>query len=71
MLTVIIVIHLMLVIAIRSAVYLADDIVFTKNGSTVYYPWMLSSISDLVKMYSFMVPQGQQLTITYFRNKSL
>jgi hypothetical protein len=56
---------------IHSAVYIADDICFTKNGNTVIYPWMLSTISDLLKQYSFQAGEGQQLTISYFRNKRL
>ncbi len=54
---------------LHSAVFIADDIVFTKNGSTSIYPWMLSTIPDLLKQYSFHAPEGQALTVTYFRNK--
>ncbi len=38
---------------IHSAVYIADDICFTKNGGTAVRPWMLSTISDLLEQYSF------------------
>ena len=37
--------------AIHSAVYLADDIVFTKNGGNSARPWMLMRIKNLVGMY--------------------
>jgi hypothetical protein len=53
---------------LHSAVYLADDVVFTKNGSTVAYPWMLSTIAELKKRYSFDLPEGQDLTLTYYRS---
>jgi hypothetical protein len=56
---------------VHSAIYLADDVVFTKNGSTVIHPWMLETIPDLLNQYSFSLQPGQQLTINYFRNKSL
>lgn len=54
---------------IHSAVFLADDVVFTKNGDTLLHPWMLSTIADLLKQYSFHVPAGQKLIVKYFRNK--
>lgn len=37
--------------AIHSAVYLADDIVFTKNGNNMAQPWMLMHLRDLVAKY--------------------
>ena len=54
---------------LHSAIFIADEIVFTKNGSTTLYPWMLSTIPDLLKQYSFHAPDGQQLTLRFFRNK--
>jgi hypothetical protein len=56
---------------IHSSIYLADDIVYTKNGATSIYPWMLATISDLMKQYSFQVPEGQKLTVAYYRQKAL
>ncbi len=37
--------------AIHSAVYLADDIVFTKNGNNMAQPWMLMHLKDLTMKY--------------------
>ena len=54
---------------VHSAVFVADEIVFTKNGSTPIFPWMFSTVPDLRKQYSFLAPEGQQLTLRYFRNK--
>jgi len=54
---------------IHSSLYLADDIVFTKNGASSVTPWMLATLNDLVMHYSFMVPEGRQLTVTYHRRK--
>ena len=56
---------------LHSAVFIADEIVFTKNGSTAIYPWMFSTIPDLLMQYSFHALEGQQLTLRYFRSKSL
>jgi hypothetical protein len=38
---------------IHSCVYVADDIVYTKNGRTVSTPWTLNKISDLRRLYSY------------------
>jgi len=38
--------------AIHSAVFLADDLVFTKNGNNFSQPWMLMHLKDLVAEYS-------------------
>ncbi len=36
----------------HSAVYLADDLVFTKNGNNYLQPWLLMRIPDLVSTFS-------------------
>jgi len=36
---------------IHSAVFLADDLVFTKNGSDYRHPWMVMHIADLLATY--------------------
>lgn len=38
--------------AIHSAVYLADNIVFTKNGNNFAQPWMLMRLDDLLAEYT-------------------
>jgi len=55
--------------AIHSAVFLADNIVYTKNGTGALNPWMLSTIDDLVDLYSFGLPPGKIVRLLYFRNK--
>lgn len=49
--------------AIHAAAYVANDIVFTKNGGAVTQPWMLSRISDMEAEYSFSGP----VETAYFR----
>jgi hypothetical protein len=52
--------------AIHSAVYLADDIVFTKNGNNMAQPWMLMHLKDLTRKYESDGP-GRMLV---YRNRS-
>ena len=54
---------------IHTAVFIADNIVYTKNGYSVLYPWIFSTVSDLVDLYSFKLPPGQTVQANYFRNK--
>jgi hypothetical protein len=50
----------------HSAVYLADDIVFTKNGNNYRQPWMLMRISDLLATY----PSTPPMRAIYMRHKT-
>jgi hypothetical protein len=56
---------------IHAAIYIADDIWFTKNGSNLDHPWMLSTESDVLKQFEFQINPDQHLTVKYFRNKSI
>jgi hypothetical protein len=51
--------------AIHSAVYLADDIVFTKNGNNLARPWMMMRLKDLLDQYT----TGKVLSVIVYRNK--
>ena len=42
--------------ALHAAVYLADDIVFTKNGVGYMQPWVLMRLDDLLSFYSTAGP---------------
>jgi hypothetical protein len=44
--------------AIHSAVYLADDVVFTKNGNNFAQPWMLMRLKNLIAEYTTDTPPG-------------
>jgi len=50
----------------HSAVYLADDIVFTKNGNNYRQPWMLMHIPDLLATY----PASPPMRVIYMRRKT-
>jgi hypothetical protein len=57
--------------AIHAAVYVADDIVFTKNGFHCTQPWILMHLKDMVETYAARVPPGKQLNVVYYRRKDL
>jgi hypothetical protein len=50
----------------HSAVYIADDIVFTKNGNNYRQPWMLMRIPDLLSTY----PATPPMRVIYMRRKT-
>jgi hypothetical protein len=52
--------------AIHSAVYIADDIVFTKNGNNYMEPWMLMRMRNLLANYSVLGNGG----IAIYRDKN-
>jgi hypothetical protein len=51
---------------VHSAVYLAGDVVFTKNGFGVGQPWMLMHLDDMLDYYGFAEP----LTMLVYRDKN-
>ncbi len=57
--------------ALHAAVYVADDVVFTKNGFFCTQPWILMHLKDMVETYSTRLPPGKQLKVLYFRRKNL
>lgn len=52
---------------IHSAVYVAADVVFTKNGSNYAQPWILMHENDMVGSFSAKDP----VRIAYFRRKGI
>jgi hypothetical protein len=50
----------------HSAVFLADDLVFTKNGSDFRHPWMVMHIADLLALY----PASPPIKSVYMRLKT-
>lgn len=38
--------------AVHAAVYLANDIVFTKNGSSFIRPWLLMDMREVIAIYT-------------------
>lgn len=54
---------------VHSAVYIADDIVFTKNGGHFTAPWLLMKIPALIESYAAFAAENQPLQMMYYRNK--
>lgn len=52
--------------AVHSATYLADDIMFSKNGSNMLAPWLLMRLTDLEKLYDV---DPEKTHIVGFRHK--
>ncbi|HYF34885.1 MAG TPA: hypothetical protein VD994_06290, partial [Prosthecobacter sp.] len=52
--------------AFHSCVYIADELVYSKNGSNPLLPWMLIELSDLAQMYNLDVGESE---IHGFRHK--
>lgn len=50
-------------VPIHAAVYIADDVVFTKNGRNECQPWILMKMDDLLARY----PKDYPLRILFFR----
>ena len=48
---------------VHSCIYIADDIVYTKNGGTALSPWILMKLSDMISRYHF----GERLEIQGYR----
>ena len=55
---------------VHAAVFLADDIYFTKNGVSLIQPWILTHLDDLLEEYDVQHP-SRKLRIHYFRRKGL
>jgi hypothetical protein len=53
--------------AIHSCVYIADDVVFTKNGNTSSRPWMFARLGDMRGYY----PSQKPLEVRYYRKNSI
>jgi hypothetical protein len=52
--------------AVHSAVYIAADIVFTKNGRGFAQPWMMMYLEEMVRMYN----SSQHVRMVVYREKT-
>jgi hypothetical protein len=50
----------------HAAVFIADDVVFTKNGGNQRQPWLLMKVEDMLARY----PSSQPLTLVVFKPKN-
>lgn len=54
---------------IHTCVFLADDLVYSKDGAHHTSPWIVTRIPELMSRYSVDLPEGESLRLVYFRNK--
>jgi hypothetical protein len=52
----------------HSCVYLADNIVYTKNGRSIYAPWTIAHLADISSLY--FEADGLPLSIQGYRKKA-
>jgi len=52
-------------VPIHCAVFVADDVVFTKNGANLRQPWKLMKLEDMLARY----PENYPLRVAYFHLK--
>jgi hypothetical protein len=55
---------------IHSCVYLADNLVYTKNGASALAPWELMTLPDLLDFYSWDLPEGAALQVDCYRRRN-
>ncbi|HEY6167267.1 MAG TPA: hypothetical protein VI454_04450, partial [Verrucomicrobiae bacterium] len=55
---------------LHSAVYVADDLVFCKNGAHFSHPWMLMKLPDMLDYYLALYQPDHAVLTGYFRRKS-
>lgn len=56
---------------IHAAVYIADDLVFTKNGESYTQPWILMHMEDMLDTYAVKHPHNGPLKPLFYRKKTL
>ena len=56
---------------VHSAVYIADGILFTRNGSEPLIPWILATTADTLETYEAFQPDGAAVNVTYWRKNGL
>jgi hypothetical protein len=55
---------------VHSAVYIADDIVFTKNGAMATHPWILMRLADVLELYEGAFQMDGPLRAVYYRKRA-
>jgi len=55
---------------IHSCIFLADNIVYSKNGANHTAPWLLATIPEVLSTYSAFIPTNETLKVLYYRNKN-
>jgi hypothetical protein len=56
---------------VHVALYLADDLYYTKNGENRWHPWIISARQAMLDQFSFGLPDGKDLSVHHFRSKHM
>ena len=56
---------------VHSAVYLADDLVFTKNGFGLAEPWMYMPLDRMMRIYSLHLGQPDSVKVLLYRRRGV
>ncbi len=56
---------------IHSAVFIADDVVYTKNSNLFRDPFILMRIADMMSEFRAQVEENEALSFAFYRNKYL
>lgn len=54
---------------LQAAVYLADDLVFTRIGPTRWEPWSIMTVADLMEISAIRLSHQEAPAISYYRNR--
>jgi len=54
---------------IHSAVFIADNIVYTKNSPLFLDPFILMTLPDMIDRFEAFIPENEHLKLLVFRNK--
>lgn len=54
---------------VQAAVYLADDLVFTRLGPTRWEPWCIMTVADLLEVSGIRLAHQETPTVSYHRNQ--
>ena len=55
---------------VHSATYLADDLVFTKNGFGLAEPWMYMQLAPMAQLYSLQLGRSDAIKILLYRRRT-
>ena len=55
---------------IHACTFIADDVVYTKNGASATVPWALMTIPNLLEAYASELPEGQTIRVQTYRGKN-
>ncbi|HEX5218470.1 MAG TPA: hypothetical protein VFZ59_02795 [Verrucomicrobiae bacterium] len=55
---------------VHSCIFVADDIVYTKNGGSPFAPWQLSTLADVMDFYSWDLASNTALKPLWYRKRS-